>query len=111
MNLSSIQSPKDLLNMILLLMNEFLTTMINILHFLLAKFNEVCSPETQAHWLAVATPFLIAGFGVVLIRLCCRTKKSSKMMKAPGRGGRVSISRSSFEGQPKSYFRDLRKRD
>uniref|UniRef100_A0A803KVK9 Uncharacterized protein n=1 Tax=Chenopodium quinoa TaxID=63459 RepID=A0A803KVK9_CHEQI len=29
------------------------------------------------------------------------------MMKAPGMGGKV-ISRSSFEGKPKSYFKDLR---
>jgi len=85
---------------------------------LIKKLDEVFPPETRGedlkHWLIVATLFIIAA--VVLIaclcccyRCCCRRGgggRAVRMMKAPGRDYRMP--RHVFEGNPRSYFRNLR---
>ncbi|KAL9225859.1 hypothetical protein vseg_001738 [Gypsophila vaccaria] len=58
---------------------------------------------------------LIKGFFMMIFNafksvfrcLCCCGQRSVKMMKAPGRGGRVSISRPGFESNPAAYFQGL----
>ncbi|KAI7995093.1 hypothetical protein LOK49_LG11G01108 [Camellia lanceoleosa] len=88
------------------------------------------------HWLHVAAPFLIAAAVLLIMCLCCRCffcccsgmmslcrrccsgimslcrrcccccGRGVKTMKAPGRNYRMP--RSTFESNPRSYFRDLR---
>ncbi|KAK9707146.1 hypothetical protein RND81_07G175700 [Saponaria officinalis] len=60
--------------------------------------------------------YLIKGFFMMLIYasksmfrcLCCGRKRSVKMMKAPGRGGKLYIPRPDFESNPAAYFRGRR---
>lgn len=75
--------------------------------------DKVFPPETRGeklhHWIHVAAPFLIAGLVLVLCICCCRCcccGRSVKMMKAPGRNFRMP--RHVFEGNPRSYFQNLR---
>ena len=67
-------------------------------------------------WVVAACWGLLSGLFKLLWRMCskifsiccCCSKRSLKMMKAPGRGGGVLISRAVFESNPGSYFINLR---
>lgn len=108
-------------------LKEFLLLLENFWGFLVKKFDEVLPPDTRdetfRHWLEVGLPvglaalllllflccccrpLLRACFSFLCCCLCCRGRRSVKMMKAPGRDYRMP--RHVFESDPRSYFIDL----
>ncbi|KAJ8574352.1 hypothetical protein K7X08_026157 [Anisodus acutangulus] len=79
--------------------------------------DKVFPPDTRKdkinHWYHVALPFLITTLVFVVVSYCCyccccrrRGGGRIRMMKAPGRNCRMP--RSTFESNPRSYFRNLR---
>ncbi|KAI8539377.1 hypothetical protein RHMOL_Rhmol09G0178300 [Rhododendron molle] len=105
---------EEWINYIVEKLKEWLIGMGDFGGSLIKKPDEVFPPETTGeqlkHWHLVATSFIISA--VVLITcLCCCCGSSSggravRMMKAPGREYRMP--RHVFEGNPRSYFRNLR---
>ncbi|CAK9142454.1 unnamed protein product [Ilex paraguariensis] len=99
-------------------LKEVLLMLENFGGYFMGWFDKVFTRERETrgkqlhHWLQVNyKPFVITGL-VLLVTLwictkcCCQRNKAVKTMKAPGRNHRMS--RSSFESDPKSYFRGLR---
>ncbi|KAL5993800.1 hypothetical protein ACLOJK_038157 [Asimina triloba] len=85
--------------------------------YVIEKVNEAIFPagsETRPkqldHWIHVAAPWLVGLLLLWTIYSCCgccgNSKKTTKMMKAPGRSYRMP--RHVFESNPRSHFRDLR---
>lgn len=79
----------------------------------LSWFDKVFPPDTRKgkinHWFHVALPFLIVTIFFAVISYCCcrgRGRGRGRMMKAPGRNCRMQ--RSTFESNPRGYFRNLR---
>ncbi|XP_010936430.1 uncharacterized protein [Elaeis guineensis] len=88
--------------------------------FFTEKVDQLLPPATRAEtlnrWLHVGlTVVLPVALSLLFLYYCCRCccrgggaagRAAGRMMKAPGRGGRL-MPRASFEGNPQSYFRDL----
>uniref|UniRef100_A0A0V0GUD1 Putative ovule protein n=1 Tax=Solanum chacoense TaxID=4108 RepID=A0A0V0GUD1_SOLCH len=83
----------------------------------LSWFDKVFPPDTRKdkinHWFHVALPFLIVTMFFAVISYCCYCcccrgggRGRGRMMKAPGRNCRMQ--RSTFESNPRGYFRNLR---
>ncbi|KAL7181574.1 hypothetical protein ACSBR1_040465 [Camellia fascicularis] len=107
------------MNIVMDKLKELLVVLEDFGSSLIAKLDEVFPPESRGdqlrHWLHVATPFLIASAVLLIMCLCCRCcccccsrgrGRGVRMMKAPGRNYRMP--RSTFESNPRAYFRDLR---
>ncbi|KAG5532699.1 hypothetical protein RHGRI_027108 [Rhododendron griersonianum] len=108
---------EEWINYIVEKLKEWLIEIENFGESLIKKVEEYLSPEARRaqlkHWLIAAAIF-IAG-AVVLItclrcccRCCCRGRgRAPRMMRAPGRYP-SRMPRDVFEGNPRSYFRNLR---
>ncbi|KAF7133252.1 hypothetical protein RHSIM_Rhsim09G0124100 [Rhododendron simsii] len=104
---------EEWINYIVEKLKEWLIGMGDFGGSLIKKPDEVFPPESTGeqlkHWHLVATPFII-GAVVMITCLCCCSgtgsgERAVRMMKAPGRYYRMP--RHVFEGNPRSYFRNL----
>ncbi|MCD9641077.1 hypothetical protein HAX54_026911 [Datura stramonium] len=101
-------------------LKELLLLLDNFFGQFLGWFDKVFPPDTRKekinHWFHVALPFLIVALIFAIVSYCCcrgrrdddddHVYEEIRMMKAPGRN--CTMSRSTFESDPKFYFQNLR---
>ncbi|KAI8539371.1 hypothetical protein RHMOL_Rhmol09G0177700 [Rhododendron molle] len=105
---------EEWINYIVEKLKEWLIVIENFGENLIKKVEEYLSPEARReqlkHWLIAAAIF-IAGVVVLItcLRCCCRggRGRAPRMMRVPGRYP-SRMPRDVFEGNPRSYFRNLR---